>query len=134
MFKRITHSFLPNDQDFSLIAKKKRTASVQTPNQWDDLIASCRVHPNPFKVERVHTPDFLNIKATVEPYFSQSSRCQVKLKQLRMYRIDSDSPHIGIRDNYSGQWRSVNIRKRVSIPKELSFSPLHNENFENQTL
>ncbi|KAJ4445109.1 hypothetical protein ANN_06908 [Periplaneta americana] len=81
MFKRFTHlftirghSFLSNDQDFSLIAKKKRTAFVQTPNQWDDIIASCTVHPKPFEVKRVHTPDFLNIiMATVEPYFSQSS-------------------------------------------------------------
>ncbi|KAJ4426297.1 hypothetical protein ANN_27110, partial [Periplaneta americana] len=76
--------------------EKKRTAFVQTPNQCDDIIASCRVYPKPFEVKRVHTPDFLNnIKATVEPYFAQSSRCQLKLKQLRMHRIDRDSPHVG---------------------------------------
>ncbi|KAJ4425970.1 hypothetical protein ANN_27596 [Periplaneta americana] len=135
MFKRDTHlflirghAFLSNDQDFFLIAKKKRTVFVQTPNQWDDIIASCRVHPKPFEVKRVHTPDFLNImKTTMEPYFAQSCRCQLKLKQLRMYKVNRDSPHVGVRNSYSGPWRSVHIHKRVSVPQELMFATLYNE-------
>ncbi|KAJ4430865.1 hypothetical protein ANN_19456 [Periplaneta americana] len=120
------HSFLPNDQDFSIIAKKKRKVCVETPEEWNDIISSCRSQPNSFKVTRMHHQDFHNVKEAVQKYFRKSSGNEMKLKGLRMYRIDRESPFIGVRDSYSGAWRSVNIRNRSAIPQELSFPQMCN--------
>ena len=44
------HSFLPNDRDFALMEKKKRsTDTVYHPQGWLDIIASAR-RINPFTV------------------------------------------------------------------------------------
>ncbi|KAJ8892471.1 hypothetical protein PR048_005051 [Dryococelus australis] len=50
VFKTVTylfpvrgHSYLPNDQDFSLIDKKKRhIESVKLPEEWDSIIQEAR--------------------------------------------------------------------------------------------
>lgn len=40
------HSFLPNDQDFALIEKKKRKRGiVELPEEWDELIRNARASP-----------------------------------------------------------------------------------------
>ena len=59
LFKRIDHKFLvrghtylPKDRDFSHIEKKMSTARVYIPDQWEDIIASCRPS-NPFRVQRM---------------------------------------------------------------------------------
>ncbi|CAH1112277.1 unnamed protein product [Psylliodes chrysocephalus] len=56
IFEKITylfpirgHSYLPNDQDFALIEKKKPYLErVKTPEEWDKVILSARSKPSKF--------------------------------------------------------------------------------------
>ena len=66
LFKRIDHKFLvrghtylPNDRDFSHIERKKATTRVYVPEQWEDVIATCRPS-NPFEVQRMTSEFFLD--------------------------------------------------------------------------
>ncbi|PSN40714.1 hypothetical protein C0J52_21668 [Blattella germanica] len=85
-------------------------------------------HPSPFKITTMHHQDFHNVKEAVQTYFRKPAEMKaMKLKGLRMYRIDRESPFIGVRDSYSGPWRSINIHNRSAIPQELSFPRMYNE-------
>ena len=54
------HSFLPNDQDFGVIEKKRINAShIYVLSEWMDLFAGAN-RKNPFEVVRMTTYDFLN--------------------------------------------------------------------------
>lgn len=53
------HTFLPNDRDFSHIEKKKASARVYVPNQWEDIIASCR-QSNPFQIQHMTSDHFFD--------------------------------------------------------------------------
>ncbi|KAJ8896344.1 hypothetical protein PR048_001688 [Dryococelus australis] len=51
------HSYLPIDQGFSLIDKKKRhIESVELPEEWDNIIQEARKKPSPFSVINMHYP------------------------------------------------------------------------------
>ncbi|KAJ8867044.1 hypothetical protein PR048_032906 [Dryococelus australis] len=53
------HSYLPNDQDFSLVDKKKRhIESVELPKEWDSIIQVARKKPLPFNVANMHYPRY----------------------------------------------------------------------------
>ncbi|CAH2000018.1 unnamed protein product [Acanthoscelides obtectus] len=69
LFKKVTHvfsirghSYLPNDQDFALIEKKKRRNSPEVPEDWDALIqeASIRVFRVQTRVTDVMPNNFTN--------------------------------------------------------------------------
>lgn len=53
------HTFLPNDRDFSHIEKKKASAIVYVPNQWEDIIASCW-QSNPFQIQHMTSDHFFD--------------------------------------------------------------------------
>ena len=53
------HTFLPNDRDFSHIEKRKATAHVFVPQQWEDVIISAR-QANPFRVQQMSHDLFMD--------------------------------------------------------------------------
>lgn len=132
MFQRITyifpirgHSYLPNDQDFSIVEKKKRKATIETPEEWDNLLRSCRSKPSPFNVVNVDQSDLCNIKEAVQPFFLKNPRPAVKLKPARMFRITQEHQFLEIRDTYNGPWRSCMIRNLHKLPTELVLQKLY---------
>ena len=46
------HTYLPNDRDFSHIEKKKSTARVFIPEEWEKVIASC-TQAKPYKIQHM---------------------------------------------------------------------------------
>ena len=70
------------------------------------------------------------MKQAVEPYFRPSAKKQVKLKELRMYKIEATDPRVSVRDSYSGAWRKVDIRNKKRIQEEMTLTPLYNEGIQ----
>nr|XP_022906884.1 uncharacterized protein LOC111418579 [Onthophagus taurus] len=74
------HSYLPSDQDFALIEKKKRRMErVEVPEQWDDLIRRAREKPVPFEVINFNQDKFFNVKAATEKYFLKLPKPAIKI-------------------------------------------------------
>lgn len=135
MFKQITyifpirgHSYLPNDQDFAIISKRKRKEAAETPAEWIDIISGCRESPSPFNVVNVERSMFFNIKEATDPYFLKTPKPAVALKNLRMYRIQEETSVFGVRDHYNSAWRSCIIRNKKKLPRELHFKASYPEN------
>lgn len=120
------HSYLPNDQDFSLIEKKKRkVGKAEVPEEWDKLILNARAHPSPFNLVKVNVSHMYNIKAATDPFFLKTAKPPVKIKDIRMLRIEKKSPLIFLRDNYHGPWRSSIVHNKVPIPEGLELNILY---------
>ncbi|CAH1380009.1 unnamed protein product, partial [Tenebrio molitor] len=74
------HSYLPNDQDFSLIEKKKRkVGKVEIPHEWDKLILNARANPSPFDLVKVDTSRIYDIKAATDPFFLKTAKPLIKI-------------------------------------------------------
>lgn len=120
------HSFMPNDQDFSIISKKKEKVTVETPQEWDNIIANCRLKPSPFKVINVNKSNLFDVKKAIEPYFLKTPKLPLKMKTLIMYKISQENPDIVlVRESYSGPWSRSLIRSKTKLTKELTLTPLY---------
>lgn len=65
------HSYLPKDQDFSLIKKKKRkVGKAEISRDWNKLIINARAHLTPFDLVNVDTNHIYVIKAATDPFFN----------------------------------------------------------------
>lgn len=135
MFKQINyifpirgHSYLPNDQDFALISKRKIKETAETPQEWIDIINGCRESPSPFNVVNVERSMFYDIKEATDRYFLKTPKPAVALKNLRMYRIHAETPVFAVRDHYNSAWRSCIIRNKKKFPSELQFKSSYPEN------
>lgn len=111
------HSFLPNDQDFSVISKRKAVEIAEIPEHWDNIIKTCRQNPSPFNLIKVEQKDILDFKSSTDMFFIKNPRPPIKLKSLRMYRIQSNHKFLEIRDSYSGPWMQSIIRNKKPLTK-----------------
>jgi len=60
------HSYLPNDADFGVIERAKRTArDVYVPEQWMELVRQARKH-HPFSVVEMQLCDFIDLSVTAK--------------------------------------------------------------------
>lgn len=115
------HSYLPNDQDFALIEKKKRRIErVEAPNDWDSLIQTARQNPSPFEVVRMDQQHFFDFKSATEEYFLKSAKPPIQIKKVRQMIIKKNEPTVSVRDSYSGFWRSSIIRNKVRLPEAMT--------------
>lgn len=114
------HSYLPNDQDFSLISRKKRKIErVETPEGWDDLILQARSKPSPFRVVKVNQSIIFDVKSATDKFFSQNPKPAVNIKNVKMIRIESTSARIFLRDTYNGPWRSSLVTSKTTMKNEI---------------
>ena len=73
-------SYLPNDQDFSLIGKKKKsTMKVEIPEMCDKIVEEARKHPSSFHLKIMTHEDFIDMKNAVEPFFLKTPKPLMKL-------------------------------------------------------
>ncbi|CAH1958008.1 unnamed protein product [Acanthoscelides obtectus] len=121
------HSFLPNNQDFSIISKRKAVEVAEIPEHWDTIIQTCRSNPSPFNLIKVQQKHFFNVKLSTDKYFLKNPRPPIKLKSLRMYRIQAKNKFLEIRDSYSGPWRQSILRNKIPLSNELQLVQLYRE-------
>ncbi|KAJ8887489.1 hypothetical protein PR048_013704 [Dryococelus australis] len=93
VFKTVTHLFtvrghnyLPNDQDFSLIAIKKKKTHTHTLN-LSNYQKKARKKLSLFSVVNMHYCDFVNMKADMDDYFLKSPKFPLKIKSACMLYI-----------------------------------------------
>lgn len=118
------HSFLPNDQDFSIISKRKNFETAEVPKHWHTIIKTCREKPSPFDLREMEQKDFFNFKKATDKFFLKKPRPAVQLKPLRMFRIQSCNTFLEVRDTYSGMWRQSIVRNKTALSNELHLDPL----------
>lgn len=113
------HSYLPNDQDFSLVEKKKRKVErIEVPEEWDKLILNSREKPSPFKVVNVKPSMIFDIKKATDKYFLNSAKPAIKIKNVRKFKIEKNHPCVMLRDTYNGPWRTSIVRSKTAITNE----------------
>lgn len=119
------HSFLPNDQDFSIISKRKNVVTADIPQHWDNIIMQCREKPSPFNLVNMNQQHFFNFKLATDKFFLKNPKPAVQLKSLRMYRIQACNKFLEVRDSYSGPWRQCIIRNKTVFKSELELKILY---------
>ncbi|KAL4719773.1 hypothetical protein ACJJTC_012344 [Scirpophaga incertulas] len=127
------HTYLPNDQDFSLIGKKIKKWTAETPDDWNDLMEEARIHPSPFIVEKITHDMFFNIKKAVGPYFLRQTKPAMKLKDVRMIKIQKDVPFVYVRYHFTGPWHRIMIRNKRKLPEELQLNRIDVDNEDNSS-
>lgn len=135
MFEKITylfpvrgHSYLPNDQDFSLIEiKKRRLPCAEVPEDWDRVILSARQKPSPFKLRNLSTFDVKNIKKSTEAYFLKTPKPPLKLKNIRMLQFNGNDPFVKCRHSYRGPWQTSIVRNKKELSEVLTLDCLYIE-------
>ncbi|KAI4454181.1 dna-directed rna polymerases i ii and iii subunit rpabc2 [Holotrichia oblita] len=120
------HSYLPNDQDFALIEKKKRTHGIiEVPEEWDDIIRRARKHPSPFKIVNMECNVMFDIKTSIDRFFRKTPKPKANIKSVRVININKTFPDVRLKDHYNGPWRHCSIRSKIPLPTELPFLPLY---------
>lgn len=81
MFETITHiflirghSFLSCDQDFSLIERHKKKVTVETSEEWDNILQNARHKPSTFNIVNVEQCMVYDVKDTVSNLFLKAGR------------------------------------------------------------
>ncbi|KAJ8898049.1 hypothetical protein PR048_003409 [Dryococelus australis] len=130
VFKTVTylfpvrgHSYLPNDQDFSLIDKKKQhIESVKLPEGWDSIIQESRKKQSPFSVVNIHYQDFVNMKAATDYYFLKSSKPPLKI--VSTYVVHHRKTFMPECETHHGPWQTCIVLKKP-MPAELDLPSLY---------
>ena len=133
------HSYLPNDQDFGVIEKKKHAAiQIYVPDDWMNFVATARKR-NKFRVVKMQQADFLNSDAMTEIAVNRKKcsdgedvrwlkiqwicfRKENPLKMLLKYSADEDAPFYEV----DLQRKSKATRGRPHDPSRIAFPQLHN--------
>ena len=79
------HTYLPSDQDFALIEKKKKGNEVFIPTQWFSLVESTRTK-KPFQVARIQREDFKSLKTFSKKFVNRKKTADKE--QLSFQKID----------------------------------------------
>lgn len=109
-FMHTGHSFMPCDRLFALIEKKKKTATVNVPDDWIDVIRSARVN-NPFTMIRMTQGNIYNIKnlcsLVPKPH-------DLKVTEFQWFRLTKQEPHLFLARKGFGPtplvWKEFEIR------------------------
>ena len=64
------HTYLPNDRDLSHIERRKASACVYVPQDWEDVIREACVK-NPFNVITTESSNFLDFTEVAKQYTSR---------------------------------------------------------------
>ncbi|CAH2089734.1 unnamed protein product [Euphydryas editha] len=118
------HTYLPNDQDFSLIRNKKKKMTAEVPDDWNDLMETVRKNPSPFIVEKIKYTELMNIKPTVSLF--TSIKTGNEYERRRMFKIIDDVPYVQVRYYCTDPWHRIQIRNKRKLPEELQFQPKYN--------
>lgn len=115
------HSYLPNDQDFSLISRKKRkTERVETPEGWDNLILQARAKPSPFRLIKVDRSMIFDTKSATDKFFLKYPKPAINIKNIKMLKIQNTDKCIFLKDSYGGPWRSSLVASKISTKNEIN--------------
>ncbi|KAJ8891972.1 hypothetical protein PR048_004537 [Dryococelus australis] len=97
-----SRTYLPNDQDFSLIGHtKKITTSAELPVDWDSVICNARKYPTPFTLCIMRYDNFKDMKAATDPFFLKTPKPPLQLTEARVVKGEST---LRFKNTYSGPW------------------------------
>jgi hypothetical protein len=109
------HSFLPCDRDFALIERKKKTAVINVPFDWVEMIVAARPS-NPFLVTIMNREDFKDF-SPLETALYRNPKLKITDKLwFKFVSDDPDSIHTRVGHNVSQPWVSYTLRKRMAVP------------------
>ncbi|KAF2884932.1 hypothetical protein ILUMI_21242 [Ignelater luminosus] len=119
------HSFLPNEQDFALIVKKKRIHSPEIPEEWDLLIREAREKPSQLNVVNMSQDMFFNIQKACSSYYLKSPRPSLSRRQARIIEIFADCTYVKVKPTYSGTWTKCAVRNKSTLENALDMETLY---------
>lgn len=122
------HTYLPNDQDFSVVSRNKKSIAAETPQQWIAAIKQSKKKPPKFHVEKIHQEQFFDMFGSLKKFFLATPRPGMKLKSVRMIDIDQKFADVKVRFTYSGLWHNVTVRNNRPLDSEVHLQPLYTEN------
>lgn len=134
MFKRVTylfpvrgHSYLPNDQDFSLIsAQRRKTTIAELPKTWDAKILKARERPSPFILEIFTHRDFKDFKQTTERMFLKTPKPPFRLQGVRSMQFDVRHRAVLLRHSYHGAWtHHIVTPPKFKMPNTINLPPAY---------
>ena len=122
------HSFLPNDRDFALTEKKKRTVdTIYHPQGWMQLIQSAG-RQQPFEVIAVNQEMVHHFKkcmgSALLTTFKDASKAKVAFQEVKMFhfsKFHKGEVWVKYSMSESEAWKTFPITKRgayLSIPTE----------------
>jgi len=94
-FMQSGHSFLPNDADFGVIEKAKKSGKeIYIPQQWMELVGHARKH-NPFTVVEMKSSDFVDLSLTAKQLVNRKKAVDgsaVKWLNIQAIRFTKEDP------------------------------------------
>jgi hypothetical protein len=116
------------NKNYVMIEKKERKVrKVEIPHEWDKLILNARANPSPFDLVKVDTSRIYDIKAATDPFFLKTAKPPIKIKDVRIIKIEKKSPLIYLRDSYHGPWRSSIVRNKLGMPMGLDLKVVYDK-------
>ncbi|KAJ8883576.1 hypothetical protein PR048_015420 [Dryococelus australis] len=120
------HTYMPNDQDFSLIGhKKKSTASAELPVDWDSVIFNARKCPTSFSLDIMRYDDFKDIKAETGPFFLKTPKSPLQIKEARVVQVVKGESTLRIKITHSGPWATQIVHSRQPLVPYLDIPALY---------
>lgn len=123
------HSFLPNDADFGIIEKAKKTASnVYIPDHWREVIAKARKR-NPFKVVNMQSGDFVDLTKMSKTLCNRKKDKDgykvswLNTQSIRFTPEQSKLMHIQYVCDPQASWTTVDLSRSCMSDIELTYIP-----------
>lgn len=114
------HSYLPNDQGFSLIEAKKRKHAPEVEADWEKLIKSVRVHLSPFNLSKICQEDIFDMASSLFPYFLTRCKSPMKLRGVRMVKMSEETSDVLVQYTYNGAWEHIIVHNAKNQPTTLN--------------
>jgi hypothetical protein len=124
-FMQSGHSFLPNDADFGVIEKAKKTSgSIYIPEHWMQVVAAARKR-NPFRVVNMHCGDFIDLAAMSKFLVNRKKDTDghvVSWLNIQSIRFTRETPQF-MKIQYvcdpEGLWYTVDLSKLAGDPGKI---------------
>jgi hypothetical protein len=118
-FMIVGHSYLPNDRDFGSIETARRKAShVYVPQDWMDLIKSCR-RQNAFAVTEMAADDFVSLEPLSKAFINRkvnTDKEKVNWLSIRWIRVQKSKPmQFQYRHTHNSleAWKTVDLKRKT---------------------
>ncbi|KAJ8865651.1 hypothetical protein PR048_033171 [Dryococelus australis] len=106
-------SYLPCDQDFSVIEKRKVVTKTYLPSDISKVIEEVR-HDRPFKTIDIDKTDFRNVQVLSKKYFNTTNMQISKCVQIRVTRDTLQKGQVQTKNTHNAmeQWADMTVFKK----------------------
>lgn len=107
------------------VSLETRKRNAELPDDWNNIMETARRYPSPFNIEKVTHDIFFDIKVAVGQYFLRNSKPAMKLKEVRMIKIEKEFPYVLVRYTFKGPWHRIMIRNKRKLPEALKLNKMY---------